>query len=238
MDIKQVYFKDMRKIVIDKNTKLWFCSDPHYNHSNLVRGTSNWEDKSRCRNFDTIEEHNQALVDNINAVVDEDDYLVCLGDWSFGGEDKVREFREQLEVNNIILVYGNHDHNIRHKKENQRLFDSVQDYLELEVIDAPTLVHQKKPTKQKIVLSHYPFRTWNWAHHGSWNCYGHVHCTLDAKAPRFPEPTWIGDQYYIKNSKSMDVGFDCHPEFRPFSYHEIKDIMDEREMLFNIDRGI
>ena len=48
---------------------IWFTSDTHYNHKNIVRGTTEWkefEDGSNhqsLRDFDTLEEHNDKLVD-------------------------------------------------------------------------------------------------------------------------------------------------------------------------------
>ena len=32
--------------------------------------------------------------------------------------------------------------------------------------------------------------------------------------------------------KVMDVGIDTHPEFRPYSFDEVKSILDQREIVF------
>ncbi len=203
---------------------IWLTSDLHYGHKNIIRGCSEWTNKSRCRNFDTVEEHDTALVTNINNVVKEDDVLYCLGDWSFGHFDNIRKFREQLNCRNIKLILGNHDHHIERNKDNIRdLFSSVHNYYEKTIND------------QRIIFCHYAMRVWNLSQRGSWMLYGHSHGTLDDLQPQFPQPTWIGDDYYIKNSKSMDTGIDCHPEFRPFHFDEIKEIMDSREILLNVD---
>src|SRR5699024_1596488 len=87
-----------------------------YHHKNIIKGISNWEDKSGCRNFSTMEEHNQTIVDGINSTVGEDDTLYCLGDWSFGGLDKIWEFRKQIKCKNIHLILGNHDHHIENNR--------------------------------------------------------------------------------------------------------------------------
>lgn len=87
----------------------YFTSDTHYAHKNIVRGTTEWlgdEDKGqasvdRTRNFNTLEEHNQILIDNINQLVKENDVLYHLGDWSFGGYDNIWNFRKQLKCKNI-----------------------------------------------------------------------------------------------------------------------------------------
>ena len=46
---------------LEPNSQIWFTSDTHYNHANIVRGASKWEDKSMCRDFDTVEEMNTAI---------------------------------------------------------------------------------------------------------------------------------------------------------------------------------
>lgn len=71
---------------------------------------------------------------------------------------------------------------------------------------------RQKP--HKAVLSHYPMLTWNGAHRGSWMLHGHSHGLL--------APT---------TTTRMDVGVDCHPEFRPFSLDEIAAEMADRQYI-------
>ena len=103
------------KVQINSKQNIFFCSDPHYGHSGIVMGTSSWTDKSVCRPFQTIEDHDRELVNNINKTVGENDILFSLGDWSFGsyktGENvtNIRKFREQLSCKNIFLILGNQD---------------------------------------------------------------------------------------------------------------------------------
>lgn len=104
--------KNILKIPINK--QVWFTSDTHFGHTNICLGTSTWENKeSKCRDFNSLEEMNKHIVANINDCVGEDDILIHLGDWSFGGIDNVWNFRKQIKCKNIYLVLGNHDHHIR-----------------------------------------------------------------------------------------------------------------------------
>ena len=65
-----------------------------------------------------------------------------------------------------------------------------------------------KVGEQLVVLDHYPMRSWNKSHYGSWQLYGHHHGTL----PEDP------------NAFQMDVGVDC---FRyPLSFNQVKTYMD------------
>jgi len=202
----------------------WFVSDTHYKHKNIVKGVSNWSDTSRCRPFDTLEEHDDTLVNNINACVNKNDTLWHMGDWSFGGIRSVLEFRERLNCKNIIIVCGNHDHHIRNNraipigdpqdvKEGIRahtLFTKVREYRMVKIQDQP------------IVMSHYAMRVWEGSHKGFWMLHGHSHGSLNND--------FHVNSYYAK-MKTMDVGIDTHPEFRPYSFDEIKIIMDERETI-------
>ena len=111
---------------------------------------SRWEDKSGCRNFKTLEEHNNSIVDSINSVVGQEDILYHLGDWSFGGVENVFRFRERIICQNVHIILGNHDENIYKNRDNcHEVFESVNSYLELKIDD------------DLIVLSHWPMKIWN-----------------------------------------------------------------------------
>jgi calcineurin-like phosphoesterase family protein len=206
------------KIQINNKQNIFFCSDPHYGHSGIVAGTSKWEDKNGCREFQTIDSMNNTLVNNINQSVGVDDILFCLGDWSFGsyktGENisNIKEFREQINCKQIHLIFGNHDQEIIYDKNNSRdLFSSATYYREIIVMEHP-LEQNQKAAKQKIVLSHYSHRVWNNMQGGAWMLFGHSHGNLQGV-----------------EGKSMDVGFDTREEFKPYSYEEIKSIMNNKE---------
>ena len=85
-------------IKIDSDKKVWITSDTHYSHKNICRGVTNWRmpdgsiPESQTRPYDTIERMNSAIVNNINSCVGQDDVLIHLGDWSFGGFEKIEEF--------------------------------------------------------------------------------------------------------------------------------------------------
>lgn len=208
------------KLQINNKQNIFFCSDPHYGHSGIVAGTSTWADKSLCRPFQTVDDHDKTLVENINKTVGVNDILFCLGDWSFGayktGENvtNIKKFREAINCKNVHLTFGNHDTEVlKNERGVQELFSSVNSYLEIYVIEQPSSQNEK-PFKQKIVLSHYSHRVWNGMHNSSWHLFGHSHGCL-------------------KNieGKTMDCGFDTHKEFRPYSYQEIKDILSLKDFI-------
>ena len=184
---------------------IWFTADTHYGHKNIVRGVSSWGNKSGCRDFATIEEMNDAMVSNINNCVKEDDVLYHVGDLVMGLFENVSEFRARLRCKNIHLVLGNHDHNIRKDRDGvQQLFSTVEQQSMISV------------KNEQIVLCHYPLHVWQNHHRGTWHLHGHTHGKLN-------------DPIFYKR-KVMDVGIDTHPNFRPYSFEEVKGILDAREI--------
>lgn len=198
----------------------------HYGHKNIVKGISEWENKESCRNFNTLEEHNEKLIRNINDVVRYDDILYHCGDWSFGGIENVYKFRERINCQIIHLLLGNHDHHIKNNKivelpqgdiiHLQTLFTTV-DSLLIKTING-----------QNMVLCHYSLRSWDRGAKGSWMLYGHSHGTLEDYYSEID----VGKNYL--RYKTMDVGIDTHEEFRPYHFDEIEKIMKDRINL-NVD---
>jgi calcineurin-like phosphoesterase family protein len=181
----------------------YFFSDPHFGHRNIVKSISKWEDTSSCRNFESIEEHDQTIIDNINRLVKQNDVVYCLGDWSFGPPDNVRVYRNQIKCKNLHLILGNHDKHIRPKDSPFRgCFSSVNDVLQF------SLRLDGLYAKTKFFLSHYSHQVWPNHHHHSIHLFGHSHGSLQG----------LG--------RSMDVGLDCH-NFNPFHLDEIMYFMKD-----------
>lgn len=175
---------------------IWFMSDPHYAHKNIIRGCSDWDNKSGCRDFDTFTAHNDWIVDTLNEKVEKDDVLWCLGDWSFGGEDRISEFRYRLQCQTIHMILGNHDHHIA-KDHLKYGFASVSHYQELQIDGL------------RLVLCHYPIESWNYMERGAIHLHGHTHGKCRKIPGRYevsPETCWITSLQEIKSWKKADKG--------------------------------
>jgi calcineurin-like phosphoesterase family protein len=198
------------KIVLEKDQKLFFTSDTHYNHSNICSSTTNWVGaENLTRKFDSLDLMNDCLVENINLTVGENDILIHLGDWSFGGFDKISEFRSRINCKNIHLTYGNHDHHIRRNKEGiQSIFSSTQDYLFLD-IRRPSILGKGQMDKYTFVCMHYPIASWDGMNNGVIHLHGHVH---------LPPHLRLGE------GKSLDVGVDGN-NLNPVSLDNIISLM-------------
>jgi calcineurin-like phosphoesterase family protein len=179
------------KLILNKGQKLWFTSDTHYNHANICSATTKWTDPVTCREFKTLEHMNAHLVGNINEMVGQDDILIHLGDWSFGGFEQIELFRNQIVCKNVHIITGNHDHHIENNREGcQSLFRSVNKYLNLDVkwnVGTPLM------GEQRFALMHFPIASWDNMARGAIHLHGHVHF----------EP-----RLRIGAGKMMDVGVD------------------------------
>jgi calcineurin-like phosphoesterase family protein len=198
------------KIVLEKGQRLFFTSDTHYNHSNICRATTKWSDADNLtRDFKSLDHMNDTLVNNINEIVGENDILIHLGDWSFGGFESIEDFRNRILCKNVHLVFGNHDHHIRRNKGDiQRIFSSCHDYLHLDIRKP----EGKEVVKYSIVCLHYPIASWNGMNDGVVHLHGHVH---------------LPQHLRVSEGKAMDVGVDGN-ELYPISLEEVRNIMKDR----------
>jgi len=194
--------------------KVWITSDTHFGHKNIVRGVTNWRTQDgeipvdSTRDFNTIEEMNQRLVDGINNSVGQDDTLIMLGDVSFGGFDNIGLFLDRLICKNIHLILGNHDTHIENNRGGiQDKFLSVQHYLEVNI------------EGKNFVLCHYPLQSWHGLNKGVIHLHGHSHLGVNKK---------------FGKGKKMDVGVDGNG-MDPYCIYEIIKIMDKREIFSDMD---
>jgi calcineurin-like phosphoesterase family protein len=201
------------KIELKQGQRLWFTSDTHYNHANICRSTTRWTDAdSVTRDFDSLERMNEELVFWINQRVAQDDILIHLGDWSFGGFENIKAFRDRIVCQNVHLVLGNHDHHIQRNKDNvQSLFSSVQEYMYLEV-KRPGPTKKDAMDRFTFVCMHYPIASWNNMNNGVIHLHGHVH---------------LPNHLRVTGGKAMDVGVDGN-NLEPIDLDSIVKIMDKQ----------
>jgi calcineurin-like phosphoesterase family protein len=196
---------------------LWLTSDTHYAHTNICKGVSSWPGGRGTRDFKTLSQMNDVIVNGINNNVSKNSHLIHGGDWSFGGSDKIIEFSERINCDNIYHVYGNHDDNIRRNHpingvKPQELFTTNSDVLYFTIKRTPD------SKKETIFLSHYAHLVWDRSHHGAMHLFGHSHASINEHC--------VG--------KSMDIGIDnaflLLGEYRPFSIKEVLKILDAKKV--------
>ena len=198
-------------IKIDKDRKVFITSDTHFSHKNICRGVTSWHlpDGSvpidQTRDFKTIEQMNESIVNGINSVVGQDDILIHLGDFSFGGFENIKIFRDRIICKEIHLILGNHDTHIENNRGNvQELFTSVNHYTKL--------MYKLKT----FVLFHYPVVSWDGLNKGHIHLHGHVHLPTSLR---------------FGKGKKMDVGIDGHPTFGVYNMDDIIRMMEKRDIV-------
>jgi calcineurin-like phosphoesterase family protein len=142
---------------------IWFTSDSHYNHANVIEHDN--------RPFSCLEEMTEQLIERWNNVVSKGDTVYHLGDfalsWGSKHEALIDGILSRLNGNKFLII-GNHD---RKEVLGNRRWSSVDHYRELKIDMGG--VH-----KQRIVMFHYSCRTWNQSGRGSWCLHGHSHGNL------------------------------------------------------------
>lgn len=186
---------------------VYFTSDLHLGHTAVLAFAQ--------RPWATIEEHDAAIIDNINATVGHNDELYILGDFTFRFmNDDVKPYLDAIRCHNRWLVLGNHDKAGYLRKPGA--FKGVAPYMEL------------REQGRLCVLSHYPMLDWNLApvHHGvdlaksSYMLHGHIHSQgrgYNGDCAR--EGIW-----------RYDVGVDANG-YKPVSFEEIDEFIKERSPL-------
>lgn len=185
------------------NTMIWLTSDLHINHENIIRYAQ--------RPFDSVDEMNESIIDNINERVTHEDTLWILGDVSMG-RDKLQTTKKvlgRLCTKDVHLVLGNHDPANRIDDLLVAGFVSVDHYKEV-------MLWNKHSTG---VLFHYPLMSWNGRSRGAYMLHGHIHAKSD---------------YNERNRKNglrrYDVGVDAN-DYAPVSIDHIKDFFHGMEVM-------
>lgn len=180
--------------------KIFFTSDTHFGHANIIKYCD--------RPFADANDMNEQLIANWNNVVSPDDVVYHLGDFAFGNEKSVNAIMQRLNFKHMHFIKGNHDKPFMEWWTKARFnYDCV-----AQKVDISHYILETNINKQKFVLCHYAMRVWDQSHRGALHLYGHSHGTL----PDDP------------NSKSFDVGVDCH-NYHPISLERVVEIMDKKK---------
>lgn len=139
-------------------SEVFFTSDTHFGHSKILTF-------DRPRPFKTIEEHDQALIDNWNSVVTNKDTVYHLGDFALEeGKKRARLIMAQLNFRKLVIVLGNHD-NLRWFTTAPTMYTSDP---QVEYYGAFEL------RKHNFILTHIPVHASQMSRFGK-NLHGHLH---------------------------------------------------------------
>lgn len=189
---------------IDKD-KLFFTSDTHFHHKNIIEFCNRPFGDERIMDF--------ALISNWNKVVPKDGIVFHAGDFAMTSRiDYIENVVSQLN-GKIYLTLGNHDWQNRFDREVVRdIFHQTDDMFYLTVRD-----EELDGGHVNFQICHYPFLYWR---RGSYMLHGHVHSG----------PFSTANEVVPYHSMRYDIGVDNN-EFTPISYHQLKVILTKKSMI-------
>lgn len=192
---------------------IFFTGCTHFNHKNII--------KLAKRPFADVEEMNETIIQNWNAVVGPKDDVYHLGDFAWSD---VTAFMARLN-GRIHFLLGNHDNETKLRSVVCRWNEHVMSLAEYA---------EMRHNNQKFVLFHYPIDDWNGRYQGSI----HLHCHTHSKNFRNAHIPFVKDSAldfesddpgayslpsrYPKDMRCnrFNVGVDA-TNFRPVSIDEI-----------------
>lgn len=146
---------------------LWILADTHFSHARII---------DYCkRPFDSVEEMDRVLVENWNKKVSAKDDMLHLGDWGFGGLERMQALRNKLRCSRVYIKKGNHDSKGRLRA--------------LGLTIEQTLIWGSGDRKQLVQVhtNHYPVPDWQTApstSRAACHLYGHVHNSPHLHPPK------------------------------------------------------
>ena len=187
---------------IDKD-KLFFTSDTHFHHKNIIEFCNRPFGDERIMDF--------ALISNWNKVVPKDGIVFHAGDFAMTSRiDYIESIVSQLN-GKIYLTLGNHDWQNRFDRQVVRdIFHQTDDMFYLTVRD-----EELDGGHVNFQICHYPFLYWR---RGSYMLHGHVHSG----------PFSTANEVVPYHSMRYDIGVDAW-NYTPVSYHQLKVILTKNQ---------
>lgn len=137
----------------------YYIGDLHLGHDNCIHFDN--------RPFQSVDEMDEAIIQNWNGRVTSEDTVYILGDAFFKNEERSIRTIERLNGHKH-LIRGNHDR-VHGKLANY--WESIQYYLELDDKVDDEKIH--------LILCHFAMPFYNRGHYGSVMLYGHVHSSRE-----------------------------------------------------------
>ncbi len=188
---------------------VWFTSDWHLQHNKLG---------VEIRGYESVEQHDEAVIATVNQYVRPDDILWCLGDISLGKLDSGLALLSRVNAR-MELIYGNHDKGSpihrdawKIQKKYLEVFESVQAYAKLKI----------SGVTNSVLLSHYP---WNGDGEGGRDLeerYSQFRLNRDPEVPRILIHGHTHSTLRVDGPDSIHVGWDAW--HRPVHLDEVREL--------------
>lgn len=195
-------FESIKPLVLDSSKQgIFFTSDLHFGHRNIIKFCN--------RPWKTTEEMDEALIENWNSVVKDNDIVFDLGDFAFATNGRWKDILSRLNGKHYLIL-GNHDVTRWPGDYTMSLFEEVDNQMIVKIDD------------RYVYLNHYPYLcyggAWRNPKHAVWQLFGHVHSGSTSAGADSDRLTNIFPYQY-------DVGVDNN-NYTPVSWDKIKEIIE------------
>lgn len=185
------------------NYNVWFTSDLHFGHKNILK---HCPERAVVGGFD-IEDtkaHDKWLIDVWNKTIGKKDIVYIVGDFAFGNPEDIKKHLLPKLNGTKFLILGNHDKSSRHLDDYFKQITQMKE-LKFSKVNFPFIEEENF----RVFLCHYPMVTWEAKHYGTVQVQGHSHGRLD----EFNEES---------TDLRVDVGIDSTlAGFKPVSLEEL-----------------
>ncbi|MBQ3489979.1 MAG: metallophosphoesterase [Clostridia bacterium] len=172
-----------------------FIADTHFGHENVLKS---------CRpQFQSIEEMDRMIIENINHKMKRNDTLYIVGDFIFRSKKPAAEYLEAIKPKKILIL-GNHDKDwLKHLSE-----DEIKHYF-VGVFQQ----YEMKKNGIELHFNHFPQLAWNRSHYfaQSFSICGHIHNARD---------TSIAARLFPQLNCQFNAGVDVN-HFEPVTFEEL-----------------
>ena len=173
----------------------YFISDIHLSHTNVIKFSG--------RPFETIEEMDKTIIENVMTPLKAGDDLYFLGDLSWKQTGSEAFFKALPKNVRFHWILGNHDKDSHKYKQHCTSIE---------------IMKEIKINGVSVTLCHYPMLSWNKSHHGAWMLFGHIH-TDSHGTSGIAEKT---------KGKMLNVNCEFH-DYKPWNEDQIIEYMKTKE---------
>ncbi len=204
------------KIKAGGRFKVWLTSDTHFGHNKP------WIFQER--GYESVEQHDLALLFKMNELIQPDDFLLFCGDFCLNTTlDQFKSYCARINCQNIVMIAGNHN-SPWWGFYKQLIIDAYGEEVEVYPFRWNNIVFVGESLDVEVDgfgfhLSHFPKFIWDKQHHGRGMGCGHSHSSCDKTLPD------------NKKAKIVDLGWDVFG--RPIEVSEFKRIIDRKEIEIN-----
>ncbi len=211
--MKFLFYRPLRVTGEDSNILFW--SDTHFNHKCEHWETPLW----KARGFNSVEEHNEGLIQRWNEKANSESIFFHLGDFMFGHDAEYifENIIQKVNFKELYIMPGNHcsgwkqwfeklNGNVWYVNKNKKVM-FLPNYAEAYV------------NEQLMVLSHYPilsFNKQNSSSGSSIHLFGHTHNNI--------RKSEVGPIFY--KAKVWEVSVENSPN--PVTFADVREMFKNR----------